>query len=144
MKLTLAEIRKRVADEGDAYALLERLRWPNGPICAHCGNDKAYFLNPANGKSRATGPKRSMSQRRVWKCAACRKQFSVLTNTVFHGTKVPIETWLVVMVQTCSERNGISSREVERMHDLTPETAWLMLHRLREAVKREPLADMLR
>jgi transposase-like protein len=144
VKLTLAEIRKRVETEGDAYVLLEELRWPNGPVCPHCGNDKAYFLKPANGSSRATGPKKTMSQRRVWKCAACRKQFSVLTNTIFHGTKVPIEVWLMVMVQMCSAKNGISAREVERMHDVTPETAWYMLHRLREAMKRDPLAGMLR
>lgn len=144
MKLTLAEIRKRVEEERDAYAVLEELRWPNGPICPHCDHDKAYFLKPANGVARATGPKRTMSQRRVWKCAKCRKQFSVLTGTIFHGTKVPIEVWLMVMVQMCSAKNGISAREVERMHGVTPETAWYMLHRLREAMKREPLAGALR
>ena len=83
-----------------------------------------------------------MSQRRVWKCAACRKQFSVLTGTIFHGTKVPIATWLAVIVQMCSAKNGISAREVERMHGVTPETAWFMLHRLREAMKRDPLAGV--
>ena len=145
MRLTLAQIRKQLHSEADAYALLETLRWPSGqPICPHCGHDKAYFLTPKNGTSRATGPKRTMSERRVWKCAKCRKQFSVLTNTIFHGTKVPIATWLTVMVQMCSAKNGISAREIERMHGLTPETAWYMLHRLREAMKREPLAQMLR
>lgn len=130
--------------EADAYAVLEKLRWPNGPVCPHCGNTKAYFLNPKNGSSRATGPKKTMSQRRVWKCAACRKQFSVLTGTIFHGTKIPVETWLMVMVQMCSAKNGISAREVERMHCVTPETAWFMLHRLRKAMEREPLAGALR
>ena len=145
VRLTLTEIRKRIEDEGDAYALLETLRWPGGAVvCPHCGHDKAYFLTPKNGTSRATGPKKTMSHRRVWKCAKCRKQFSVLTNTIFHGTKVPIETWLMVMVQMCSAKNGISAREVERMHGVTPETAWYMLHRLREAMKREPLVGMLR
>jgi hypothetical protein len=79
----------------------------------------------------------------VWKCAKCRKQFSVLTGTIFHGTKVPIEIWLMVMVQMCSAKNGISAREIERMHGVTPETAWYMLHRLREAMKRDPLAGLL-
>lgn len=144
MRLTLSEIRKRIENEADAYMLLEDLRWPNGPICPHCDHEKAYYLKPANGSSRATGPKRTMSQRRVWKCAKCRKQFSVLTGTVFHGTKVPIEVWLMVMVQMCSAKNGISAREIERMHGLTPETAWYVLHRLREAMKREPLVGMLR
>jgi transposase-like protein len=142
--LTLREINKRVESEADAYGLLEQLRWPDGPVCPHCGNTKAYFLKPANGTTRATGPKKTMSQRRVWKCAACRKQFSVLTGTIFHGTKVPIQTWLMVMVQMCSAKNGISAREVERMHGVTPETAWFMLHRLREAMKRDPLAGVLR
>ena len=113
-------------------------------MCPHCGHDKAYYLKPANGTSRAPGQSGPMSQRRVWKCAKCRKQFSVLTGTIFHGTKVPIEVWLMVMVQMCSAKNGISAREIERMHDLSPETAWYVLHRLREAMKREPLADMLR
>ncbi|HEV2071514.1 MAG TPA: IS1595 family transposase [Acidimicrobiales bacterium] len=67
----------------------------------------------------------------------------MLTGTIFHGTKVSLVTWLTVMVQMCSAKNGISAREVERMHEVTPETAWYMLHRLREAMKREPLAGLL-
>jgi transposase-like protein len=147
VKLTLAELRRRVQDEHDAYLLLEELRWPGTPVCSHCGHDKAYFLNPKGG-TRGTGRpkpdgKRTQSVRRVWKCAKCRKQFSVLTGTIFHGTKVSLVTWLTVMVQMCSAKNGISAREVERMHEVTPETAWYMLHRLREAMKREPLAGLL-
>ena len=78
-------------DEASAYFLLEKLRWPNGPICPHCDNDKAYFLTPKNGSSRKTN-KGTSSQRRVWKCAKCRKQFSVITGTIMHGTKISIET----------------------------------------------------
>jgi transposase-like protein len=147
VKLTLAELRRRVQDEHDAYLLLEELRWHGTPVCPHCGHDKAYFLNPKGG-TRGTGRpkpdgKRTQSVRRVWKCAKCRKQFSVLTGTIFHGTKVSLVTWLTVMVQMCSAKNGISAREVERMHEVTPETAWYMLHRLREAMKREPLVGLL-
>ena len=49
----------------------------------------------------------------------------------------------MVMVQMSSAKNGISAREIERMHGLTPETAWFVLHRLREAMKRDPLAERL-
>ncbi len=143
MKLTLKYLADHVQDEHDAYLLLEELRWHGEPVCPHCGHDKAYFLKPSNGTSRATGPKKTMSVRRVWKCAKCRKQFSVLTGTIFHGTKIPIRTWLTVMVQMSSAKNGISGREIERMHGLTPETAWYMLQRLREAMKREPLVGLL-
>ncbi len=136
-------IMDRCADETDAYLLLEELRWHGEPVCAHCGHDKAYFLAPKNGVSRATGPKKTQSVRRVWKCARCRKQFSVLTGTIFHGTKIPLRTWLLVLAQVCSAKNGISAREVARMHEITPESAWHMVHRIREAMKLDPLAGIL-
>lgn len=143
MKLTLRTLADQVHNETEAYLLLEELRWHGTPVCPHCGNDKAYFLTPKNGETRATGPKRTPSVRRVWKCAACRKQFSVLTGTIFHGTKVPLRTWLTVLVQVSSAKNGMSAREVERMHGVTAETAWHMIHRIREAMKREPLVGLL-
>jgi len=88
LRLTLAEIREAGRKRGRTpTAWLEDLRWPNGSICPTVGRTRPYFLKPKNGTSRANGPKRTMSQRRVWKCAKCRKQFSVLTGTIFHGTK---------------------------------------------------------
>ncbi len=148
--MTLGYLRKHIENEHDAYLLMEQLRWgkDNARLaCPHCGNAKAYFLNPKGG-ARGTGlpkpdGKRTQSVRRVWKCARCRKQFSVLTGTIFHGTKVALADWLTVMVLMCSAKNGISAREVERLIDVTPETAWFMLHRLRESMKRDPLAGML-
>ncbi|HEX2273997.1 MAG TPA: IS1595 family transposase [Acidimicrobiales bacterium] len=145
--MTLRNVADQIRDEHDAYLLLEELRWHGKPVCPHCGHDKAYFLTPKGG-TRGTGKpkpdgKRTQSVRRVWKCAKCRKQFSVLTGTIVHGTKVSLRTWLMVMVQMSSAENGISAREVERMHGVTPETAWFMLHRLRESMKRDPLAGLL-
>jgi hypothetical protein len=67
-----------------------------------------------------------------------------LTGTIFHGTKVSIAIWLFVMVDMCSDKNGISAREVNRKYGVTVETAWHMLHRLREAMTRDPLAGVLR
>ncbi len=138
--LSLAD---KLRTEADAYKFLEELRWNGEPVCPHCDTDRApYFLNPANGESRKTRTG-SASQRRVWKCAGCRKQFSVLTGTVFHGSKIPVRTWVFVVFEMCSSKNGVSAREIERKYDLTPKTAWFMLHRLREAMKREPLAGLL-
>ena len=142
-RITINYLVERIPTEAAAYEFMERLRWPEKPVCPHCGSiNDHYFLRPANGTSRKTRTG-NVSERRVWKCKDCRRQFSVLTGTIFHGTKVPIEIWLMVMVQMCSAKNGISAREIERMHGVTPETAWYMLHRLREAMKREPLVGML-
>ena len=139
MKTTLVSIAKEIRTEADAYSYMETLRWPKGPICPHCGSiDKHYFLTPktAEGLARKTRTG-SMSERRVWKCKVCRKQFSVLTGTVFHGSKVPLQTWLMVVFEMCSNKNGIAAREIERKYGVAPKTAWFMTHRLREAMKRK-------
>lgn len=143
-KLTLTAIRKRINDENDAYLFLEELRWDGRPVCPHCGSVRTpYFLTPKNAEGRKTRTG-SLSVRRVWKCADCRKQFSVLTGTIFHGTKIPVSTWLQVIVEMSSSKNGVSAREIERKYELTPKTAWFMLHRLREAMRRGPLSEMMR
>lgn len=137
MKTTVMSLAKTIKTEADAYAYMESLRWPQGPVCPHCGNmDKHYFLTPKTGTNARKTRTGSMSERRLWKCAACRKQFSVLTGTVFHGTKVPLHTWLMVVFEMCANKNGIAAREIARKYGVAPKTAWFMTHRLREAMKR--------
>jgi hypothetical protein len=74
----------------------------------------------------------------VWKCRDCRKQFSVLTGTIFHGTKIPVRTWVFLVFEMATSKNGISAREVERKYGLRPRSAWYAMHRIREAMKRGP------
>jgi transposase-like protein len=144
MDATIPALIGRLTDEAAAYELLEEMRWGNQPVCPHCGSDrKPYFLTPQTGKDRATRTG-SRSQRRVWKCAACRKQFSVLTGTIFHGTKVPVRTWVLVVFEMCASKNGVSAREIERKYGVTAKTAWFVLHRIREAMRRDPMASLLR
>lgn len=141
--MTVLQLADKLRDEADAYLFLEQLRWGQQPVCPHCGSvGEHYFLTPTNGRSRKTRTG-SASERRVWKCRDCRKQFSVLTGTIFHGTKIPIRTWLFVIFDACAAKNGISAREIERRYGLTPRTAWHLMHRLREAMKLEPIAGLL-
>jgi transposase-like protein len=143
MSMSVLQLADKLRTEGDAYRYLEELRWGERPICPHCGSvGEHYFLTPTNGKTRKTRTG-APSERRVWKRRDCRKQFSVLTGTIFHGTKIPVRTWVFVIFDMCASKNGVSAREIERKYDLTPRTAWHMLHRLREAMKREPIAGLL-
>src|SRR5262249_39048487 len=123
--------------EADAYEFMEELRWNGRPVCPHCGSlRKHYFLTPKAEAGRGTR-RGKVSERRVWKCADCRKQFTVLVGTIFHGTKLPVRIWLFVIVEIVASKNGVAAREIERKYDLTPKTAWFMLHRLREAMTRD-------
>jgi len=124
-----------IPDEGAAYEYLEGLRWPSGtPRCPHCDNLGANFIKPRNGATRTTRTG-AQTARRLWQCKACRKQFSAMTGTIFHGSKVPLRTWLFVLFEMCANKNGMAAREIERKYGVAPKTAWFMAHRLREAMK---------
>ena len=121
---------------------MEQIRWPNGPSCPHCGNeDRCYYLQPKNGVRRTrTG---AVSHRRLWKCGACRKQFSVLVGTIFEDSKVPLSKWLLAVYLMTASKNGVAAYELHRTLGITNKTAWFMCHRIREAMTADPLAGML-
>jgi transposase-like protein len=144
VSINVLKLADELRTEADAYLYLERMRWGDRPVCPHCGSvRKHYFLKPANGKGGRKTRTGSASERRVWKCADCRKQFTVLTGTIFHGTKIPVRAWVFVIFEMCASKNGVAAREIERKYGLTAKTVWFMTHRIREAMKREPMAGLL-
>jgi transposase-like protein len=142
-EFSIPKLAARLQTEADAYLMLEELRWGGEPeACPKCGGmGRCSYLQPKNGSDRATRTG-SRSQRRVWFCGHCRKQFSVLTDTIFHGTRISIRTWLLVIFDFCSAKNSISAWEISRKYGITPESAWHMVHRIREAMKQDPLAGL--
>jgi transposase-like protein len=135
--MSIPALMDAIPDEAAAYLYLENLRWGDTPVCPHCGSVAShYFLKPRgdDGRKTRTG---KVTHRRLWKCKDCRKQFSVLTGTIFHGSKIAIRTWLFVIFEMCASKNGVSSREIERKYKLTPKAAWFLLHRIREGMKRD-------
>jgi transposase-like protein len=138
----LARIAERLPTEASAYELLEHLRWRGSPMCPHCGVVGAHaYLRPANGHSRTTNRGRQ-SERRVWKCRSCKRQFSVITGTVMHGTHVPIRTWILVAFEIASTNRELSDREVERRYGLSSKSAHFLLQRIRDDLSR-PSEDSL-
>jgi transposase-like protein len=118
-------------DEHAAIARLERILWPNGPVCPHCGNtDKIYAIK---GKSARPGLKT---------CGACRKQFTVKVATLFEDSHVPMHKWWQAVHLLCSSKKGISSHQLHRVLKVTYKTAWFMSHRIREAMRTGELAPM--
>ncbi len=144
--LNLATLPKYLTDEAEAWTLLERLRWPDDePVCPHCGTKDAkhYYISAKSGE-RVTKAG-NVSYRRIWRCRdkACRKQFSVLVGTIFESSKLPVSKWLLALYLTSAAKNAISALELQRHLGIAYQTAWFVLHRLREAMTREPLASLL-
>lgn len=114
-------------DADKAREYLERLRWPDGPICPHCGSaDKHYALT---GKTTRPG---------LYKCSDCREQFTVTVGTVFERSKIALNVWLQAVYLLCSAKKGISSHQLHRTLGVTYKTAWFMSHRIREAMTNNP------
>jgi transposase-like protein len=115
---------KIFTDEAAARAHLEKIQWPDGPICPHCGVvDEATELA---GDSTRPG---------VWKCRACEKPFSVTVGTIFERSHVPLTKWLLATELLTASKKGISAHQLHRMLGVTYKTAWFMAHRIREAMK---------
>lgn len=140
--VNISQLAKHFSDEAEAWKLVERIRWPNGPVCPHCGVvDEAYYLAPKGGqRTTRTG---KVSYRRLWKCAACRKQFSVLVGTIFEDSRVPLSKWLLAVHMMAANKNGVAAYELHRTLGVTHKTAWFMAHRIRYAMARPPLVDKL-
>ena len=121
-------------DDAEARAYLESMRWPDGPICPHCGADRPYRLNPKPG---------SKTRKGVLKCRSCRKQFTVTVGTIFEDSHIPLHKWLMAIHLLCASKKGMSAHQLHRMLGIAYKSAWFMAHRIRYAMEQEPLKTKL-
>ncbi|MGQ2991499.1 MAG: IS1595 family transposase [Brevundimonas sp.] len=113
-------------DVDAARAHFEKLRWPEGRTCPHCGvvGDDASTL--LKGKSHRPG---------LYKCKACDLPFTATIGTVYEDSKVPLNKWLLATHLMCASKKGISALQLQRELGLgSYRTAWFMAHRIREAM----------
>lgn len=109
-------------DEEAARKYLEAVRWPEGPVCPHCGSVGGAYATSKVG---------------VYRCAAkeCRKDFSVTVGTLFERSHIPLHKWLFATHMMMSSKKGISAHHLHRMLGITYKSAWFMCHRIRESLR---------
>jgi transposase-like protein len=124
-------------DADKAREVLEAERWPDGPICPHCGIiGEAYKLEPKEGA-------RTHARKGVYKCAACREQFTVTVGTIFEDSHIPLNKWLLAIHLLCASKKRMSAHQLHRMLGIGYRAAWFMAHRIRHGMKQEPLSSKL-
>lgn len=108
-------------DESSCAAYLERVRWPDGFVCPRCGEaGEAY-----------------RSSRGRLMCRHCRYQGTVTAGTVFDKTRTSMRNWLAAAWYMTNQKHGVSALGLQRVLGLgSYQTAWAMLHRLRQAMVR--------
>ena len=105
-----------------ARTWLEKTRWPEGPVCSHCGTvNHAY-------KTKRVG---------YYRCAEkeCRKDFTVTTGTVMERSHIDLNKWLMAFYLMSSSKKGISAHQLHRALNVDYKSAWFMCHRIREAMR---------
>jgi transposase-like protein len=129
-------------DEAAAFAEMESILWPDGPVCPHCGGmDRVYALNGVRSKPSKKHPD-GVERHGLKKCGHCRKQFTVRVGTVFEDSHAPLHKWFQAIHLLCSSKKGISSHQLHRTLEVQYNTAWFMSHRIREAMRKGPLSPM--
>src|SRR5437660_6260638 len=126
-------------DEDKAREYLEAMRWPDGAVCPHCGLLGEAYRIVVKEKSledwKKTKKRIRKARKGLWKCAGCRKQFTVTVKTIFEDSHIPLHKWLLAVHLMCASKKGMSAHQLMRMLELgSYKTAWIMAHRIRHAM----------
>ncbi|MEP0325109.1 IS1595 family transposase [Bauldia litoralis] len=110
--------------EEKAYATFRQLRWPETDgeaVCPHCGCLDSYEI----------------STRRKFKCVACHRQYSVTSGTIFASRKMSFTDLLAAICIVMNAAKGISALQLSRDLDCQAKTAFVLAHKIREALAAE-------
>src|ERR1700728_3635563 len=95
---TLADFLEYFHDEDACRAHFAAIRFTNGEYCPHCGHQKIYTF--AKGKR--------------YRCASCKKDFTIVPGTVFGETKLPLRKWFIAIYLLATMNKGISSVQLAK------------------------------
>lgn len=116
---TLPELMNAFRRQQTALNHFKKIRWKNGAFCPHCRHPKIYKMKP----------------RDLYRCAGCKKNFSVLVGTIFENTKLPLKIWFGAIWLITNHPKGVASTTLARDLGITQKSAWFILHRLRYAAR---------
>ena len=116
----MSELEKRFATEEACRKYLYQLRWPDGYRCPRCGHQKAWSMKGD-----------------LFRCRSCDYKSSIISGTIFEGTRKPLVLWFRAIWWVTSQKNGASAKGIQRILELgSYQTAWTWLHKLRHAMVR--------
>ena len=119
---TLQKAIAMFSDPQRAFEAAVDFRWPGGNVtCPRCDGSKHSFVKT----------------RRLWFCYDCKKQFTVKVGTIMEDSPIGLDKWMTAIWMLANCKNGISSYELAKNIGVRQNSAWFMLHRIREAMRDE-------
>jgi transposase-like protein len=124
----------------EAHDFFEAMRWPNGPICPKCGAENPYMFRRLVNKA-------TMRMRKLYKCRACKRQFTATVGSIFEDSHIPLNKWIGAIFIIVGSKKGVSAHQLHRQlwtaeHPGTYKSAWFMFHRIREAMKERNIGQL--
>ena len=126
--LSLRAFLQRYGSESQCEQALCRIRWPRGLDCPACGSSSFCRLR----------------SRRLLQCNRCKRQVSLLAGTIFQSTKLPLSTWFLAIYLLAQSKNGLSALALGRQLGVNNNTAWLLKHKLLQAMQERDRGRKLR
>jgi transposase-like protein len=123
--LSLAQVFRMT--DGEAETAFKAIRWAStagAPVCPSCGSVDAYEARRPNGALR-------------FRCKGCKKDFTITSGTLFASHKLPLRGYLAAIAVFCNEVKGKSALALSRDLGLSYKSAFVLLHKLREAMAEE-------
>ena len=123
-------------DQYAAFDYVERLVWPNRPVCPHCKArfERVGLLNGMRTMASRKNPE-GLERYSLYKCYACGKTFTVRAGTIFERSHLPLHLWLQVIHIIGGGKKNISTRQIKHMLNCSMKTAWFLTHHIREFKK---------
>src|SRR2546423_4613970 len=117
-EMNLPDLIEKFGSEDKCREYLEALRWPDGVECPRCEGTTISRIHKRN----------------QFDCDSCRYQFSVTAGTLSHDSHLPLWKWFLAIYLISESKKGISSKQLQRMLDVSYKTAWYLAHRIRDAM----------
>lgn len=119
--MNIIQIYKQFPKQQDCINHLEKVRWNNEPVCPYCQSKNQSPLKKENR----------------YHCNNCNTSFSVTVGTIFHKTKADLQKWFLAICLTLNAKKGMSARQLGRDIEVTKDTAWYMMMRIRQAFQEQ-------
>lgn len=119
--LSMFEFLERYGTEQQCEEAVFAMRWPEGFVCPRCSASGSF------GFRRGRQPYRQ--------CADCGYQCSLIVGTLLESTKLPLTRWFMALQLITQAKNGIAALELMRQLQVSYPTAWLIKHKVMEAMR---------
>lgn len=126
-EMTFMEFKNKFNTEDACRDHLFKMRFPDGFICPKCGHQHFYQIKT----------------RHLYECIQCHYQASVIVGTIMERSHIKLEKWFWGIYKVGIDKRGCSAVQLALELHLTYKSAWFMLHRIHEGMKRRDSEYML-